>query len=51
MGKAIITFLITLIIGVLAEATMGTMFNMPGIGAIVAIAIAGACIVYFNGKK
>ena len=28
MGKAIITFLITLIIGVLAEATIGTMFNM-----------------------
>lgn len=51
MGKAIITFVLTLIIGALAEATVGTMFNMPGIGAIVAIAVAGACTVYFTTKK
>ena len=51
MGKAIITFVLTLIIGALAEATLGTMFNMPGIGAIVAIAVAGACTVYFTTKK
>ena len=50
-GKAIITFVLTLIIGVLAETTIGTIFNMHGIGTIMAIAVAGACIVYFNGKK
>jgi len=42
----IIAFIVTVVFGVLSEATIGTKFNMPGIGAIVAVAIMGAFIIH-----
>ena len=51
MLKAILTLIVTLFLGVLAEGTIGTSWNMPGIGAIVATAVMGAFIIYFNDKK
>lgn len=47
----IIAFIITLVVGVLAEATIGVKFNMSGIGAIIAVAIMGAFIIHIQRKK
>ena len=47
----IIAFLVTVIIGVLAEATVGTRFNMSGFGVIIAVAIMGAFIIWVVRHK
>lgn len=47
----IIAFIVTVVFGVLSEATIGTKFNMPGNGAIVAVAIMGAFIIHMVKKK
>jgi hypothetical protein len=49
--KALITLIVTLAFGVAVEATIGVAGNMPGIGAIVAVAVAAAFIVHFNEKR
>ncbi len=41
----ILAFVITLAVGVLAEATIGLHFNMAGIGAIISVATMGAIII------
>lgn len=47
----IIALIITLVVGVLAEATIGINFNMPGVGAIIAVAIMGAIIIHIIKSK
>lgn len=47
----IIAFIVTVVFGVLSEATIGTKFNMSGIGAIVAVAIMGVFIIHMVKKK
>lgn len=42
----IVAFLVTIIAGVLAEATVGVQFNMPGFGVIIAVAVMGAFILW-----
>lgn len=47
----IIAIIATIIAGVLSEASIGTTFNMPDIGPIVAIAIMGGFIIHIVKKK
>ena len=42
----IVFFIITILVSVLAEATIGIRFNMAGIGGIVGIAFVGAVLFY-----
>ena len=52
MLKSIITLIVTLIVGVVFMA-IGNDF-LPGsayLGVIVAVAVAGALVVFFNGQK
>ena len=51
MSKAIFAAIVSLVLGVLAEASVGVRWNMTGIGCIVSVAIMGAFIIYFNDKK
>ena len=51
MSKAILAAIVSLVLGVLAEASVGVRWNMTGIGCIVSVAIMGAFIIYFNDKK
>ena len=51
MSKAILAAIVSLVLGVLAEASVGVPWNMTGIGCIVSVAIMGAFIIYFNDKK
>ena len=49
----IIAVVLTLVLGILAEATIGVNFNMAGIGSIVAVAVMGVFILWAvrHGKK
>ena len=51
MSKAILAAIVSLVLGVLAEASVGVRWNMTGIGCIVSVVIMGAFIIYFNDKK
>ncbi len=52
MGKAILAFIITLIIGVITSVFSVEVLNdSPTLGVIVSISIMGALIIYFNEKK
>ena len=51
MSKAILAAIVSLVLGVFAEASVGVRWNMTGIGCIVSVAIMGAFIIYFNDKK
>lgn len=42
----IVFFIITVLVSVLAEGTIGVRFNMAGIGSIVGIALVGAVLLY-----
>ena len=42
----IIAFLVTVIVGLLAEATIGVKFNMPGFGVLIGVAIMGTFILW-----
>ncbi len=48
MGKAILAAIITLIVGLL---TMSIFTGAGEVGSLVAIAVMGAFIIYFNEKK
>ena len=51
MSKAILAAIVSLVLGVLAEASVGVRWNMAGIGCMVSVVIMGAFIIYFNDKK
>ena len=51
MSNAILAGIVSLVLGVLTEASIGTRWNMAGIGCMVSVAIMGVFIIYFNGKK
>lgn len=52
MGKAIFTLLVTLIIGIISMVFSIEILNdSPTLGVIVAVAVMGALVVYFNEKK
>ena len=51
MSKAILAAIVSLVLGVLAEASVGVRWNMAGIGCMVSVVIMGAFIISFNDKK
>lgn len=52
MKKAIIAFIVTFICGI-GEIMLGLESDLPipELGAVVAVAVMGAFIIYFNEKK
>ena len=42
----IIAFFITIVVGVFSEVTIGTSWNMHGIGGILAVAVMGTFILW-----
>lgn len=42
----VLVFILTVMLSVLAEATVGVKYNMPGIGSIVGIAFIGTILLY-----
>ena len=52
MGKAILALIVTVVVGLLGTAFgYDAMNGFSEIGAIAAIAVMGAFIIYFNEKK
>lgn len=51
MLKAIVVSLITFVLAFLVEASIGVMWNMPGIGIIFAVVLMGGIILYSIEKK
>ena len=51
MLKAILAAVVTIIVGIFAEGSWGVLWNMPGIGTMVSVAVMGAFIICFNEKK
>lgn len=52
MGKAIIAFIITLIVGMVTSVFSVEILNdTPTLGVIVSISLMGALIIYFNEKN
>ena len=51
MLKAIVVSLITFVLALLVEASIGVMWNMPGIGIIFAVVLMGGIILYSIEKK
>ena len=51
MLKAILAAMVTIIVGIFAEYSLGTLWNMPGLGIMVSVVVMGAFIIYFNEKK
>ncbi|MDD6187145.1 MAG: binding-protein-dependent transport permease [Oscillospiraceae bacterium] len=48
MGKAILAAIVTVIVGVI---TSKSRVNAPEMSGILAVAVMGAFIIYFNDKK
>ncbi len=42
----VLIFILTIILSISAEVTVGIRFNLPGIGGIVGIAFIGAVLLY-----
>ena len=52
MGKAILALIVTLILGLLGTAFgYDSMNGFSEVGAVVAVAVMGAFIIYFNEKN
>lgn len=51
MGKAILAMSVTVIVGYISGAIFANWVNAPGWGVILAVAVMGAFIIYFNDKK
>ena len=52
MLKSFITLIVTLIVGVVFMAIGNDFLNgFTDLGVIVAVAVAGALVVFFNGQK
>lgn len=51
MGKAILAMIVTVIVGYISGAILANWVNAPEWGVILAVAVMGAFIIYFNDKK
>ena len=51
MGKAILAMIVTVIVGYINGAIFANWVNAPEWGVILAVAVMGAFIIYFNDKK
>lgn len=51
MLKAIVISIVTFILSLFIEASIGVMWNMPGVGIIFAVAFMGGIILYSVEKK
>ena len=51
MGTAILAMVVTVIVGFMSSAIFANWVNAPEWGVILAVAVMGAFIIYFNDKK
>lgn len=51
MGKAILAMFITIIVGFVSCSIFANWIKAQELGVVIAIAIMGAFIIYFNEKK
>ena len=51
MDKAIFAMIATVMIGVVSSAIFANWINAPECGVVLAVAVMGAFIIYFNDKK
>ena len=51
MGKAILAMIVTVIVGFMSSAIFANWVNAPEWGIVLAIAVMGGFIIYFNDKK
>ncbi len=50
MGKSILAFVVTMVVGIWFTS-IGETMNWPEFGNLIAVAVMGAFIIYFNNKK
>ena len=51
MGKALLAMIVTIIVGFMSSAIFANWVNAPEWGVVLAVAVMGAFIIYFNDKK
>ena len=51
MGKAIFAMIATVMIGFVSSAIFANWVNAPEWGVVLAVAVMGAFIIYFDDKK
>lgn len=51
MGKAILAIIVTIIVGFIGSALFSSWVNTPEWVVILAVAVMGAFIIFFNDKK
>ena len=51
MGKAIFAIIATVLVGFVSCAVFASWVNAPEWGVVLAVAVMGAFIIYFNDKK
>ncbi len=51
MDKAIFAMIATVMTGVVSSAVFASWVNAPEWGVVLAVAVMGAFIIYFNDKK
>jgi len=51
MGKAIVAMIATAMVGFVSSAIFASWVNAPEWGVVLAVAVMGAFIIYFNDKK
>ena len=51
MGKALLAFIVTVIVGFFGSAIFASFANAPEWGVVLSVAVMGAFIIYFNDKK
>ena len=51
MKKAILAMIVTVIVGFMSSAIFANWVNAPEWGIVLAIAVMGGFIIYFNDKK
>lgn len=51
MGKAILAFIVTFVCGWIGMIIGSEFGNWPELGILIAVAVMGAFIIYFNDKK
>ena len=51
MGKAILAMIVTVIVGFMGSAICANWVNAPEWGVVLAVAVMGGFIIYFNDKK
>lgn len=51
MGKAILAFIVTVIVGFFGTAYFANFANAPEWGVVLAVAVMGAFIIFFSEKR